>query len=150
MLTQTVETYLAARRAVGFKLKGVEGYLRDFADFAGARGNHHIVAQTAIDWAAQSDSPAQRHLRLQVVNQLACFSRAEDSRHEDCAGEVLLSASSTPDALHLQHTGDPGGRFAGGQTRSTRFVAARHLYHLDSAPCRDRAANIRSNRASSR
>lgn len=31
---QAVDTYLAVRRAVDFKLKAVEGYLRNFAQFA--------------------------------------------------------------------------------------------------------------------
>ena len=82
MLTQTVETYLSVRRAAGFKLTGLECYLRDFARFAGEQGDEHIVAQTAISWAGQSVSPEQCHLRLQMVIQLAHFSRAEDPRHE--------------------------------------------------------------------
>ncbi len=82
MLMQTVETYLAVRRVAGFKLRSAEDYLRNFARFASAQGDNHIVAQTAIDWAGQSCSPAQRHLRLQSVIRLARFSRAEDPRHE--------------------------------------------------------------------
>jgi integrase len=82
MLTQTVETYLSVRRAAGFKLASVERYLRGFARFASEQGDEHIVAQTAINWAGQTDSPAQCHLRLQTVVQLARFSRAEDPRHE--------------------------------------------------------------------
>ena len=82
MLTQTVETYLSVRRAAGFKLTNLEGYLRDFARFADEQGDEYIVAQTAINWAAQTDSPEQCHLRLQMVIQLARFCRAENPRHE--------------------------------------------------------------------
>lgn len=82
MLTQTVETYLSVRRAAGFKLTSAERYLRDFARFASGRGDEHIVARTAIDWAGQTHSPPQCRLRLQTVVQLARFSQAEDPRHE--------------------------------------------------------------------
>lgn len=82
MLMQTVDTYLSVRRAVGFKLADVERYLRDFARFASGRGDEYIVAQTAIDWARGTDSPAQCHLRLQMVVRLARFSQTEDPRHE--------------------------------------------------------------------
>jgi len=82
MLTQTVETYLSVRRAAGYKLADVERYLRDFARFASDRGDEFIVARTAIDWARGTHSPAQCHVRLQMVVQLARFSRVEDARHE--------------------------------------------------------------------
>ncbi|MGI9304996.1 MAG: tyrosine-type recombinase/integrase [Gammaproteobacteria bacterium] len=82
MLTQTVETYLSVRRAVGFKLTSLERYLRNFACFAANRGDQHIVAQTAIHWAGQTDSPEQCALRLQMVIRLARFSRMDDPRHE--------------------------------------------------------------------
>jgi integrase/recombinase XerD len=39
MLSNAVNTYLSVRRALGFKLKTVEGYLRSYADFATARGD---------------------------------------------------------------------------------------------------------------
>lgn len=49
MLAQTVDDYLAVRRAVGFKLKTTELYLRYFVRFADARGDTHVRAATAID-----------------------------------------------------------------------------------------------------
>ena len=81
MLMQAVDTYLAVRRAVDFKLKAVEGYLRNFAQFATAQGDTHIVTHTAIAWAAQGASEPQRHNRLSVVIRFARFSHAEDPRH---------------------------------------------------------------------
>jgi hypothetical protein len=56
MLMQAVDTYLAVRRAVDFKLQAVEGYLRNFAQFATAQGDTHVVTHTAITWAAQAAS----------------------------------------------------------------------------------------------
>jgi hypothetical protein len=61
MLKRAVNTYLAVRRAASFELKTAEYYLRDFTRFAVARGDTHVVAQTAIAWAAQAMSEAQRH-----------------------------------------------------------------------------------------
>jgi integrase len=82
MLRQAVETYLAVRRAADFKLDAVERYLRNFAQFATAQGDTHVVTQTAIAWAEQGASEPQRHNRLSVVIRFARFSHAEDPRHE--------------------------------------------------------------------
>ena len=82
MLIQAVETYLAIRRAADFKLHAVERYLRGFAEFAAAKGDTHVVTQTAIAWAEKGRSEPQRHNRLSVVIRFARFSHAEDPRHE--------------------------------------------------------------------
>jgi integrase/recombinase XerD len=82
MLMQAVDTYLAMRRAVGFALDHTEGYLRNFARFAMARGDTHIVVPTAVDWASRTTSEAQRHNRRQTVIRFARFMAAEDARHE--------------------------------------------------------------------
>ena len=79
MLMQAVNTYLAIRRAADFKLDAVERYLRDFAQFAPAQGDTHVVTQTAIAWAAQATSEPQRHNRLNVVVRFARFSHAEQT-----------------------------------------------------------------------
>src|SRR5262249_1130574 len=81
MLMQAVDTYLAIRRAVGFALDHTAGYLRNFARFAMARGDTHVVATTAVDWACLAPSEAQRHNRLQTVIRFARFIAAEDPRH---------------------------------------------------------------------
>jgi integrase/recombinase XerD len=82
MLMQAVNTYLAIRHAADFKLDAVERYLRDFAQFATARGDTHVVTHTAIAWAAQATSEPQRHNRLNVVVRFARFSHAEDPHHD--------------------------------------------------------------------
>ncbi len=82
MLIQAVDTYLAMRRAVGFALDHTANYLRSFAQFATARGDTHVVATTAVDWASRTTSEAQRHNRLQTVIRFARFISAEDPRHE--------------------------------------------------------------------
>jgi integrase/recombinase XerD len=78
----SVETYLAVRRAVGFTLSNTEYLLRSFADFATDRKETHIRTATAIDWASQAKSVAQRHTRHQTICRFARYLRAEDFRHE--------------------------------------------------------------------
>ncbi len=82
MLMTSVDRYLSIRRLVGFQLKHIEFYLRDFACFASARGETHVVSKTAIDWASKGTSEAQRHNRLSVLIRFAYFVRAEDPRHQ--------------------------------------------------------------------
>lgn len=82
MLMQAVDTYLAVRRAMGFALVPIESYLRHFARFATARGDTHVVATTAIDWARLAPSESQRHYRLQIVVRFARFVAAEDPQHQ--------------------------------------------------------------------
>lgn len=82
MLMPAVERYLAVRRATGFQLKPIEYYLRDFAWFASTRGETHIVAQTAVDWATTAACEAQRHNRLKTVIRFAHFMHAENPLHE--------------------------------------------------------------------
>jgi integrase len=78
----SVETYLAVRRAVGFTLSNTEYLLRSFADFATDLKETHIRTATAIDWASQAKSVAQRHTRHQTVCRFAQYLRVEDFRHE--------------------------------------------------------------------
>lgn len=82
MLITDVERYLSLRQALGFKLRTLAARLRAFAEFANARGDSHVHASTASDWAALAPSPNARHLRLQEVARFARFVRAEDARHE--------------------------------------------------------------------
>jgi len=81
-MMSSVETYLAVRRAVGFTLSNTEYLLRSFADFATDRKQTHIRTATAIDWASQAKSVAQRHTRHQTICRFAQYLRVEDLRHE--------------------------------------------------------------------
>jgi integrase len=96
MLMTAVDAYLAIRRAAGFALIPIEGYLRAFARFATARGDTHVVAHTAIDWATLAPSEAQRHYRLQTVIRFARFMAAEDSRHAIPPAEVFRGRRPRP------------------------------------------------------
>jgi len=87
-----VESYLAVRRATGATLLNPAWHLRSFARFAQARGDRYVRAHTAIAWARQTATPAQRGRRLQVVIRLARYLRAEDARHEVPPTGVFVTA----------------------------------------------------------
>lgn len=82
MLKDAVDTYLAVRRAAGFKLQDDALYLYGFARFATAQGDTHVTSQTAIAWAGHTHSESQRATRLKAVIRFARFSYAADSCHE--------------------------------------------------------------------
>ena len=82
MLTHTVQLYLEVRRACGFELKTQEILLRSFAAFSAARGNSHVCADTAIEWAGLARLGPRRARRLGEVIRFARYARAEDPRHE--------------------------------------------------------------------
>jgi len=86
MLSNAVNTYLSVRRAVGFKLETVEGYLRSYANFATARGDIRVVSNTAIEWAGLATLQNQRANRLNVLIRFARFARGAL-----CASRRLLS-----------------------------------------------------------
>lgn len=81
-MIQAVESYLAMRHAAGFDLANADYLLRSFARFAAERNETKVCATTAIEWASQSSSLAQRDERLKTVCRFARYLRAEDNRHE--------------------------------------------------------------------
>jgi integrase/recombinase XerD len=82
MLTTLIDRWLAARRASGLTLKYYELHLRRFAEFAAARGEDYIRADTAVEWASQAATPGQRYRRFHPLVALARYLHAEDPRHE--------------------------------------------------------------------
>ena len=104
-----VEAYLRLRRAAGFDMTMAEYLLKSFAGFATDRGDTHVHAQSAIDWAALGPSVAQRDARLKAVCRFVRFIRVEDGRHE------------VPPANHLAPARSAGRRTS---TRQTRSIAS--------------------------
>ena len=96
MLIKSVENYLAMRRAVGFDLVAIERYLRRFAEFADARGDRYVVAQTAIDWATTTTSLTERRCRIMAVIRFARFMYGEDNRHEIPPDNVFCHRRQRP------------------------------------------------------
>jgi integrase/recombinase XerD len=81
-MLKAIEAYLALRRATGFAMLNAECLLRSFAAFATERGQTHVHAPTAIEWAACGPSVAQRDARLKAVCRFVRHVRVEDARHE--------------------------------------------------------------------
>ncbi len=81
-MLNTIETYLALRRATGFAMSNAEYLLKSFAAFAAERGQSHVQVQTAIDWAALGPTVAQRDARLRAVCRFVRHIQVEDARHE--------------------------------------------------------------------
>ncbi len=83
MLTSAVDSYLTARRAVGFELRDHDGILHDFAAFAAAKGDTHVRSATVLEWVGQGNrSPLRNCVRLRTVVRLARYLHAEDDRHD--------------------------------------------------------------------
>lgn len=83
MLSGAVDRYLAARRAVGYRLRDTEEILRDFVTFASGKEDAHIHSRTVLDWIrSRNCSPLRSHMRLRTVILLARYLHAEDERHE--------------------------------------------------------------------
>jgi integrase/recombinase XerD len=82
MLIADVERYVSLRQTLGYKLRALSGGLRAFATFAANKGDTHINASTAVEWATKAPSPHSRYIRMRDVVHLARFLRAEDSAHE--------------------------------------------------------------------
>jgi hypothetical protein len=83
MLIPAVDSYLAARRAVGFQLRDAEAILRDFGAFASAKGDTHVRTRTVLEWIRSRNASPLRHcVRLRTVVRFARYLHAEDKRHE--------------------------------------------------------------------
>ena len=82
MLRATVDRHIALHHATGYLFRKQSILLRDFARYAGARGEELVRAATALDWAAQGPTAGTRHGRLEVVRRFARLMQAEDPRHE--------------------------------------------------------------------
>lgn len=89
MLIDAIESYIALRQTLGFKLDNLARNLIRFGRFATDQGDTHIRVATAAAWAADGSSPLVRHHRLRDVTRLARFLASEDPAHEVPRPEIL-------------------------------------------------------------
>jgi integrase len=82
VLSTDAGRYVELRQRFGHRLAEAARYLRAFARFAEARGDTHVRAERAMEWATEASTPRMRGLRLRTVEHLARFLRAEDPKHE--------------------------------------------------------------------
>jgi integrase/recombinase XerD len=89
-LHKIVADYLAVRRSLGFKLKGHERFLLDFATYVQKAGSQFITTNLALQWASQSGlSTMTAASRLGIVRGFAEFARAVDPRNEIPSPDLL-------------------------------------------------------------
>jgi integrase len=82
MLAAAVDSYVAVRRAAGFTFRSEASLLKSFAAFSDTRGEPHVRASLAVEWAGLARSVTQRARRLGDVIRLSRYLQAEDVRHE--------------------------------------------------------------------
>ena len=65
-MTDHAKGYVVGRKALGLSFKGQERILMRFAEFADARGDRFVRADSVLGWArtTASVSEAQRRLRV--------------------------------------------------------------------------------------
>jgi hypothetical protein len=106
-MMQAVETYLAMRRAVGFELLNADYLLRSFAHFAAQRRENNVHVATAIDWASQTATVAQRDERLKTICRFVRYIRAEDNSHELPPADHFGYRKPSAYAAHLLEDRNP-------------------------------------------
>ena len=84
-------SYLAVRRALGFKLDEAEYLLRKFVEYAQQQHSSIVTTALALDWATQSNNaaPITRANRLSAVRGFARYLHASDPRHEVPTAELI-------------------------------------------------------------
>ncbi len=94
MLMEDVIRYVDLHHTLGFKYRVQNGLLRSFAAFAEVQGDETVRTQSALKWAGQAPSPAQRRNRLLTVRRFARAMQVEDERHQippaDAFGHVAF------------------------------------------------------------
>ncbi|WP_261334080.1 hypothetical protein [Rhizobium leguminosarum] len=78
----SLEQYLALRRSLGFKLQSQESRLRNFVEYARARGQHHITAKLTVEWAEHQCGPRTWSSRLSTVRSFARHIALTDPKTE--------------------------------------------------------------------
>ncbi len=79
-----LDSYLAVRRALGFKLDRHEHELRKFVSYMQQRQVSIVTTALALDWATQSSNaaPITHAKHLNIVRGFAQYLHASDPRHE--------------------------------------------------------------------
>jgi integrase len=83
-LRHALDSYLALRRALGFKLHRTEYELRKFVRFVRSQPSPFLTAPMALQWATQSSSasPHTWAKLLCIVRGFAKYLHGSDARHE--------------------------------------------------------------------
>jgi hypothetical protein len=82
MLRETIDNYVAMKRAMGFKYRVQNSLLQLFATFAEAKGDTVIHSHTVLDWAELAPSLAQRRNRLLTVRRFVIAMQSASNPYE--------------------------------------------------------------------
>ena len=74
--------YVAGKQALGLSFTDQEWVLMRFAEFADARGDGFVRADSVLDWARTATTLAEARRRLHIVRGMAVFLHVGDARHE--------------------------------------------------------------------
>ena len=144
-----LDSYLALRRALGFKLDRAEYLLRKFVKYMQQQQSSILTTALALDWATQSNNaaPITHAKHLNAVRGFARHLHASDPRHEvppvnlipyhtfrrqpyiysdkDCYSSARSGSGYSPsvDGQHLYHSVWPACCYRDAPRRSPR---ARH------------------------
>lgn len=91
-LRQELASYLALRRAMGYRMARPEKLLGQFLDFLQSRGQTRITVTAALDWARLPASAGTTNwwaYRLSAVRGFATYLHALDPTHEVPAADLL-------------------------------------------------------------
>ena len=81
-LREALEQYLSLRRSLGYKLTSQEKRLRNFVEYAGARGEQYITSKLAVEWAGNQCGPASWSSRLSTIRSFAVHLAVVEPRTE--------------------------------------------------------------------
>ncbi|MHB8876921.1 MAG: tyrosine-type recombinase/integrase [Myxococcaceae bacterium] len=119
-LHDALTEYLAARRALGTRLKWPESSLRRFVDFIESEGAEFLTTELALRWAVQpvGVQRATHAGRLRIVRGFAAWLQATDKRTQ-VPPQRLLPAPNRRPAPHIYSDGELAKlTAAAGQLRS--------------------------------
>lgn len=97
-LLHRVDDYLALRRGLGFKLRGHDRLLVDFADHVSQAKSPTVSAQMALEWATKPTNvqPVRWKQRLSVVRGFTRYLHALDATVEVPATDLLAHRHRRP------------------------------------------------------
>ena len=103
LLQETLDEYLAMRRALGHKLCQAGRLLKQFVAFADLAGATYVTTDLALAWASQPCGAllSERARRLGIVRRFARYCGALDSTNYCAAARPASSSLSASDALYL-------------------------------------------------
>ena len=81
-MTDHAQAYVACKKALGLSFRGQERIVMRYAEFADARGDRFVRADSVLGWARTTASVSEAQRRLRIIRGLAVFLHAGDDRHE--------------------------------------------------------------------